>query len=207
MCFVFLCMLSVCLCLFASKTNSCAFMLHGALSDFGSDYKRDNSLIFFFSTHCCRVQVSRSATTDALRQSQPPRKKKEKKKRGSLGFYLFPSLLISTLCDSLGFPSILGDTQLRRRPPIKRGGRNAEWHRGRWWEIKRAGERNARLVKEENRLDLHVLGFFSNPTLVCGLAFVNRVRPVTLAAGMLYVLVPIQLFVSVTQEARKEALT
>ena len=37
--------------------------------------------------------------------------------------------------------------------------------------------------------------FFYNPTLVCGLASVNSVRPVTLAAGMLYVLVPIQLFV------------
>lgn len=52
--------------------------------------------------------------------------------------------------------------------------------------------------------------FFYNPTLVCGLAFVNSVRPVTLAAGMLYVLVPIQLFVSATrlqQEARREALT
>lgn len=131
-----------------------------------------------------------------------------KKKTGSLGFYLFMSLLISTLCDSLGFPSILGDTQLRQRLPIKEGGRNAEWHRGRWWEIKRAGERKTRLVKEENRLDLHVLFFFFyNPTLVCALAFVNWVRPVTLAAGMLYVLVPIQLFVSVTQEARREALT
>ena len=51
------------------------------------------------------------------------------------------------------------------------------------------------------------LFFFYNPTLVCGLAFVNSVRPVTLAAGMLYVLVPIQLFVSATQEARREALT
>lgn len=52
--------------------------------------------------------------------------------------------------------------------------------------------------------------FFNNPTLVCALAFVNSVRPVTLAAGMLYVLVPIQLFVSATQlrqEARREALT
>lgn len=52
--------------------------------------------------------------------------------------------------------------------------------------------------------------FFYNPTLVCALAFVNRVSPVTLAAGMLYVLVPIQLFVSATelrQEVRREALT
>lgn len=46
--------------------------------------------------------------------------------------------------------------------------------------------------------------------LVLGLVFVNRVKPVTLAAGMLYVLVPIQLFVSATrawQEVRRQALT
>lgn len=67
--------------------------------------------------------MSRSATNDALKQSPPPLKKK---KKGSLGFYLSPSILISTLCDSLGFPGILGDTQLRRRLPIKEGGRNEE---------------------------------------------------------------------------------
>lgn len=43
------------------------------------------------------------------------------------------------------------------------------------------------------------MAFFYNPTLDCGLAFVNRVRHVTLAAGKLYVLVPIQLFVSATR--------
>ena len=74
--------------------------------------------------------------------------------------------------------------------------------------------RKTRLVKkkekkEEKGLDLHG-PFFYNPTLVCAPAFVNSVRPVTLAAVMLYVLVPIQLFVSATrprQEARREALT
>lgn len=60
--------------------------------------------------------MSRLATTDALRQSPPPRKKKKKRLLSS------PSILISTLCDSLGFPGILGDTQLRRRLPIKEGG-------------------------------------------------------------------------------------
>lgn len=65
-------------------------------------------------------------------------------------------------------------------------------------------------MKEGKGSDLHGFFFFYNPTLVCALAFVNSVRPVTLAAGMLYVLVPIQLFVSATQlrqEARREALT
>lgn len=57
------------------------------------------------------------------------------------------------------------------------------------------GGRKTRLVKQEKKgRDLHG-PFFYNPTLVCALAFVNWVRPVTLAAGMLYVLVPIQLFV------------
>lgn len=62
----------------------------------------------------------------------------------------------------------------------------------------RRGERKTWLVKKRGRKgsDLHgPFSIFYNPTLVCGLACVNSVRPVTLAAGMLYVLVPIQLFV------------
>lgn len=58
--------------------------------------------------------------------------------------------------------------------------------------------RKTRLVKEAERFRSACF-FFYNPTLVCALAFVNWVRPVTLAAGMLYVLVPIQLFVSATE--------
>lgn len=65
--------------------------------------------------------MSRLATTDALRQSPPPHKK-----RGDFRLLSSSSILISTLCDSLGFPSILGDTQLRRRLPIKEGGRDEE---------------------------------------------------------------------------------
>lgn len=61
-----------------------------------SDYKRDNSPCFVFCKHGFGVGVSRSATTDALRQSPPPCNKKKKKKTenkgGSLGFYLPPSL-------------------------------------------------------------------------------------------------------------------
>lgn len=41
--------------------DSCAFKLHGALSDFRSDYKRTVHTVFFFyfvQTHRCRVQVS-----------------------------------------------------------------------------------------------------------------------------------------------------
>lgn len=54
----------------------------------------------------------------------------------------------------------------------------------------------ARPVKEEKKVEpAWPPFFFNNPTLVRVLAFVNSVRPVTLAAGMLYVLVPIQLFV------------
>ena len=59
------------------------------------------------------------------------------------------------------------------------------------------GRKTTWLVKRGRKgSDLHgPFFFFYNPTLVCGLASVNSVRPVTLAAGMLYVLVPIQLFV------------
>lgn len=83
-------------------------------------------VIFLLQANCFRVQVSRSATTDALRQSPPPRKKKKPKKTRGGDFRLLssPSILISTLCDSLGFRGILGDTQVRRRLPIKEGGRD-----------------------------------------------------------------------------------
>lgn len=64
---------------------------------------------------------------------------------------------------------------------------------------RRGGEKNmaGKKKKEEEKVQICMALFsiFYNPTLVCGLACVNSVRPVTLAAGMLYVLVPIQLFV------------
>ena len=64
------------------------------------------------------------------------------------------------------------------------GGRRLEWVRAHGWD-------------------------FYNPTLVRALALLKPVRPVTLAIGMVYVLVPIQLFVSPTQLWRKprKALT
>lgn len=95
--------------------------------------------------------MSRSATTDALRQSPPPRKKKTKKKKtGDFRLLSSPSILISTLCDSLGFPGILGDTQLRRRLPIKEGGgdEGRDIAEGDGRQNVRRG-RETRLVKEE----------------------------------------------------------
>lgn len=121
--------LSACFLQLGSKINSFTFLQHGALSDFEYDYQetiRPPSVFLLLQGRS--VSLSHDWCTQTVIAALW--------KSGSLGFYLPPSILISTLCDSLGFPSILGEAAQRRRPPIKEGGRHGEWHGGRWWETK-----------------------------------------------------------------------